>query len=105
MKTRSLKNFLVAGTATALIAGAAAFVYQPLATAQDNAAAPAANIVRDPTEVPAPITARAPQHHVINLETVELEGQLADGSTYTYWTFNHQVPGPMIRVRVLAPKR
>ena len=99
MKTRSLKNVLIAGTATALVAAAAAFIYQPLAYSQD-AAAPAANIVRDPTEVPAPITAREPQRHLVELETVELEGQLADGSTYTYWTFNHQVPGPMIRVRV-----
>ena len=99
MKTRSLKNVLIAGTATALVAAAAAFIYQPLAYSQDDAA-PAANIVRDPTEVPAPITAREPQRHLVELETVELEGQLADGSTYTYWTFNHQVPGPMIRVRV-----
>jgi nitrite reductase (NO-forming) len=36
----------------------------------------------------------------VELESVELEGQLADGTTYTYWTFNGQVPGPMIRVRV-----
>jgi nitrite reductase (NO-forming) len=35
-----------------------------------------------------------------DLETVELAGQLADGTTYTYWTFNGKIPGPMIRVRV-----
>jgi nitrite reductase (NO-forming) len=29
-----------------------------------------------------------------------LEGRLADGTTYQYWTFNRTVPGPMIRVRV-----
>ena len=56
MKTRSLKNILVAGTATALVAAAAAFILQPLAYGQDDAA-PVANIVRDPHEVPAPITA------------------------------------------------
>jgi len=27
-------------------------------------------------------------------------GKLADGVTYTYWTFGGQVPGPMVRVRV-----
>jgi nitrite reductase (NO-forming) len=36
----------------------------------------------------------------IDLETVEIEGQLADGTTYTYWTFNGKVPGPFFRVRL-----
>jgi nitrite reductase (NO-forming) len=36
----------------------------------------------------------------IDLETVEIEGQLADGTTYKYWTFNGKVPGPFYRVRV-----
>jgi nitrite reductase (NO-forming) len=34
------------------------------------------------------------------LEAVEVEGQLADGTTYTYLTFNGQVPGPFVRVRI-----
>ncbi|HLO15534.1 MAG TPA: multicopper oxidase domain-containing protein, partial [Anaerolineales bacterium] len=45
-----------------------------------------ADIVRDPTEIPAEIPAREPQLVRIDLETVEIEGQLADGTTYTYWT-------------------
>ena len=44
-------------------------------------------------------TARA-QNVRVDLETIEVKGQLADGTTYNYWTFNGQVPGPMIRVRV-----
>jgi len=28
------------------------------------------------------------------------QGQLADGTTYRYWTFNGKVPGPFVRVRV-----
>jgi nitrite reductase (NO-forming) len=36
----------------------------------------------------------------VELETVEVTGTLADGATYRYWTFNRQVPGPFIRVRV-----
>ena len=36
----------------------------------------------------------------VDLETVEVTGQLADGSTYHYWTFNKKIPGPMVRVRV-----
>lgn len=34
------------------------------------------------------------------MEVVEKVGQLADGTTYTYWTFNDRVPGPMLRTRV-----
>jgi nitrite reductase (NO-forming) len=36
----------------------------------------------------------------VDLETVELIGQLDDKTTYNYWTFNGKVPGPFIRVRV-----
>ena len=61
-----------------------------------------ADIVRDPTEIPAQIQTgpREPQTVRIDLETVEIEGQLADGTTYKYWTFNGKVPGPFYRVRV-----
>lgn len=59
-----------------------------------------ADIVRDPTDLPAPLAAREPQTVRVDLETIEVEGQLADGTTFTYWTFNGSVPGPFIRVRV-----
>jgi len=65
------------------------------------AAAPeAADISRDPAEVPAPIGKRAPQTVRVDLLTVEVKGRLADGASYNYWTFNGKVPGPMLRVRV-----
>lgn len=65
------------------------------------AAAPAGtSIVRDPTDLPTPIGKRAPQTIQISLETLEVEGRLADGITYTYYTFDGKVPGPFIRVRV-----
>lgn len=60
----------------------------------------AVDIVRDPTDLPGPIGNRGPEKVVINLETVELTGKLADGATYKYWTFNGKVPGPFLRVRV-----
>jgi nitrite reductase (NO-forming) len=60
----------------------------------------AADIVRDPTEIPAPIGQREPKTVRIDMETIEIEGQLADGTTFTYWTFNGKVPGPFYRVRV-----
>jgi nitrite reductase (NO-forming) len=69
----------------------------------DGAAAPVAKgaeISRNPSEVGKPVGKRAPQQLTVNLETTEILGQLADGTTYKYWTFNSKVPGPFIRVRV-----
>lgn len=60
----------------------------------------AVDIVRDPRDVPPPIGNRGPEKIVIELETVELAGKLADGTTFKYWTFNGTVPGPFLRVRV-----
>jgi nitrite reductase (NO-forming) len=59
-----------------------------------------ADVVRDPTDLPPPLAARQPEHVQINLETTEVTGQLNEGTTYHYWTFNGQVPGPFVRVRV-----
>ncbi len=63
------------------------------------AAATAGNIVHDPAELPAPIGERGPTLVQIDLTAVEVEGQLADGATYNYFTFDGVVPGPMLRVR------
>ncbi|TFH35003.1 MAG: nitrite reductase, copper-containing, partial [Anaerolineales bacterium] len=65
-----------------------------------SAAATAPSIVRNPADLPAPVGDRPPQTIAVDLLAQELEGQLADGTTYSYYTFNGQVPGPMIRVRV-----
>ena len=59
-----------------------------------------ASIVRAAAEVPAPVGDRAPQLVKLELETIERMGQLGDGTTYRYWTFNGQVPGPFVRVKV-----
>jgi len=58
------------------------------------------DISRDPTDLPAQIPAREPTTVRIDLEAVEVIGQLADGTTFPYWTFNGKVPGPFFRVRV-----
>jgi nitrite reductase (NO-forming) len=65
-----------------------------------GAATTGADIVRDPTDLPSPLPRREPQTVRIDLEAVEIDGQLADGTTFTYWTFNSRVPGPFFRVRV-----
>ncbi len=62
--------------------------------------AAAVSVAMDPAAVPAPIGARAPQHLKYRLETVELAGKLDDGTSFTYWTFDRKVPGPMLRARI-----
>ncbi len=63
------------------------------------AAADAVSVSLDPTAVPKPLGARAPQLVKYHIETVELNGKLDDGTTFTYWTFGSKVPGPMLRVK------
>ncbi len=63
------------------------------------ASAKAVSIAMDPNAVPRPIGARAPQLVKYAIETVELDGRLDDGTTFTYWTFAKKVPGPMLRVK------
>lgn len=59
----------------------------------------AQRIGHDGITLPPPIGERAATTVQIELTTIELEGQLADGTTYTYWTFDATVPGPLLRVR------
>ena len=59
-----------------------------------------ADISREPIDLPPPIEKREPQTVRVDLISVELEGRLAEGTTFGYWTFNGKVPGPFIRVRV-----
>ncbi|MDA9408092.1 copper-containing nitrite reductase [Bradyrhizobium sp. CCBAU 45384] len=59
-----------------------------------------ADISREPGDLPPPIGKRDPQTVRVDLLSVEVEGRLAEGTTFGYWTFNGKVPGPFIRVRV-----
>jgi nitrite reductase (NO-forming) len=59
-----------------------------------------ADISREPNDLPPPIVKREPQTVRVDLLSVEVEGRLAEGTTFSYWTFNGRVPGPFIRVRV-----
>ena len=48
----------------------------------------------------APPTGRtSPAKVVVHLEVREVTREIADGASYTFWTFGGTVPGPMIRVR------
>lgn len=55
-------------------------------------------VIRDPSDVPAPITRTTPTTVEITLTVEEVVSELADGTTYTFWTFDGTVPGPMLRV-------
>lgn len=66
-----------------------------IAPAESNAV----SVVRDPADVPPPIGDREPTTVRVDLNTVEVTGVLADGTTFNYFTFDGQVPGPMLRVR------
>ena len=59
----------------------------------------AVDVAKNPSEVGEPVGDRAPKHINYDLLTTEVEGQLSDGSTYRYWTFNNTVPGPFLRIR------
>ncbi len=91
MNTRSIVRFFV----PVFILSAAMVV-----GAMDNDTAVVADIVRDPTDLPGPIGPRGPARVRIDLEAREVVGELAKGTTFTYWTFNGKVPGPFFRVRV-----
>ncbi len=49
--------------------------------------------------VPPPIERDHATKVIVNLETRELRGRLADGVEYTFWTFGGVVPGKFIRIR------
>lgn len=70
---------------------------QITANPADNSAL---SVIRHPSDLPDPIADRAPATVVVNLTTKEVSGVLGDGTTYSYMTFDGQVPGPMIRVMV-----
>jgi nitrite reductase (NO-forming) len=60
---------------------------------------PVEAILTSPPMVP-PATGRtAPAKVVVNLEVKEVDMEMSEGVTYTFWTFGGTVPGSFIRVR------
>jgi nitrite reductase (NO-forming) len=95
----------VAGTspATGPTAKAKAAAPRPVIDYSDTTPAskalPAVSVAMDPNAVPAPIGKRPAQTVKYRVETVELVGKLDEGTSFTYWTFDKRVPGPMLRVK------
>ncbi len=53
-----------------------------------------------PPHVPKSVGDRAAKKLIVNMEILEQEGTMTDGTTYIYWTFGGSVPGSFIRTRV-----
>lgn len=53
-----------------------------------------------PPNVPTPVGRRQAKKLIVNMEILEKEGTMTDGTTYNYWTFGGSVPGSFIRTRV-----
>jgi nitrite reductase (NO-forming) len=52
-----------------------------------------------PPNVPPPTGRHAPAKVIVQLEVQEVQRPIAEGVTYTFWTFGGTVPGSFIRVR------
>src|SRR5208337_3165315 len=50
-------------------------------------------------DVPPPISRHHAVKLIVHLEVREMEARLADGVSYTFWTFGGKVPGKFIRIR------
>ena len=60
---------------------------------------PVQAVLTSPPQVP-PATARNyPAKVIVEMEVTEVEKEIAEGVTYTFWTFGGSVPGSFIRVR------
>jgi nitrite reductase (NO-forming) len=56
-------------------------------------------VITSAPNVPPPITRDYATRVRVEMETVELVKELANGVEYTFWTFGGDVPGPFVRVR------
>ncbi|MDO1528453.1 copper-containing nitrite reductase [Fulvimonas sp. R45] len=56
-------------------------------------------VLASPPDVPPPIHRDHPARVIVDLDVVEKTMPIADGATYTFWTFGGTVPGSFIRVR------
>ncbi len=53
-----------------------------------------------PPHVPKPTGKRKAKKLIVNMEILEKEGTMTDGTTYNYWTFGGSVPGSFIRTKI-----
>ena len=58
------------------------------------------SIARPAASVAPAVKRTSPSSVRVDLQTQEVVAEIEKGETYTYWTFNGSIPGPMVRVRV-----
>ena len=99
MKVKGIIGALSLGLLTL---GSSASWAADVAAAAPVSIAGAVDIWQNPTAVGTPVGKREATTVKMALEAVELEGILdpAKKTTFTYWTYNSKVPGPMLRARV-----
>ncbi len=56
-------------------------------------------VLTSPPDVPPPLNRSHPAKVIVELEVRELEKEISEGVTYTFWTFGGTVPGSFIRIR------
>jgi nitrite reductase (NO-forming) len=92
-------------TKTVLVTAASLLLTVPAwsASREDNARAEVIGseeaVLTDAPAVPPAIKRDHATKVVVHLEVKEVEGRLADGVSYTFWTFGGKVPGKFVRVR------
>lgn len=92
----------VAAVAAAGVMAGGAMIWQSQARdkASETALPEVKAILTAAPLVPPPVDRPGNAKVIVNLETTEVKGTLADGVQYTFWTFGGTVPGPFVRVRV-----
>src|SRR5262245_44158649 len=98
-------SVVMAGVVVAGLLVGGAQLWQSAARAKMPAAGPAEvpevqAVLTSAPMVPPPVDRSGPAKVLVNLETTEVKGVLAEGVQYTFWTFGGTVPGPFVRVRV-----
>jgi nitrite reductase (NO-forming) len=56
-------------------------------------------VLTNPPNVPPAVNRKYPAKVIVELEVKELDLEISEGVTYTFWTFGGTVPGSFIRVR------
>ncbi len=83
----------------ALITAAIVGCIAPVHAGQDEIRGEERAVVTSAPHVPPPLNRRHATKVLLDVEVKEHTKQLADGVSYTYWTFGDDAPGQFIRVR------
>jgi len=96
---RGLVIVTAAAVTAFVIGGAVAWRSQARGRASEAALPQVRAILTAAPTVPPPVDRAGNAKVIVDLETTEVKGELADGVQYTFWTFGGTVPGPFVRVR------